>query len=162
MIREAGPDDHAAIAALLEATFEGPLEAALVTALRADRDMILELVAADGAVYGHVAFSRLAIEDSPARAAALAPLAVAAERRRTGTGAALVRAGIEILRRRGADLVLVLGDPAYYGRFGFTAAAAEKFATPYPGPAMQALALTQAGAAATGNVAYPKAFSALD
>jgi putative acetyltransferase len=124
--------------------------------------MVLELVAADGAVHGHVAFSRLAIADSPVRATALAPLAVEAERRRTGTGAALVRAGLEILRQRGEDLMLVLGDPAYYGRFGFSAAAAEKLVTPYPGPAMQALSLTPAGAAASGGVAYPKAFSALD
>jgi putative acetyltransferase len=162
MIREARPDDHAAIAALLEAAFEGPLEAALVVALRADRDMVLELVAAEGGVHGHVAFSRLAIDDSPVRATALAPLAVQAEHRRTGSGGALVRAGLEMLRQRGEDLVFVLGEPAYYGRFGFTAAAAENFVTPYPGTAMQALALTPAGAAAMGNVAYPKAFSALD
>lgn len=50
----------------------------------------------------------------------LAPLAVAGRYRGKGIGRALVERGLQALRERGADLVFVLGDPRYYGRYGFS------------------------------------------
>ncbi len=101
-------------------------------------------------------------DDEGRRIVALAPLAVAAAWRRRGVGAALVRASLEELRASGCDLVLVLGDPAYYGRFGFEPAADLALRTPYDGPHQQALALSECGRAARGlQVIYPDAFAGL-
>ena len=74
------------------------------------------------AVVGHVAFSAVSVAGA-AGGLGLAPLAVRSEVRRRGGGAARVRAGLETCRRAGAEFVVVLGEPDYYGRFGFTAAA---------------------------------------
>jgi putative acetyltransferase len=228
-IRAATPADAAAIRALLTDAFGGPAEAALVEALRAASDLVLERVAVAGEeVVGHVGYARLLVaaagkaaaavapppssssakaEDpafsagrcgkkmdpppsrkmtkenaatgSPSPAAAtpfagddtenaarivvLAPLAVTAPRRRRGIGADLVRASLEELRTSGCDLVLVLGDPAYYGRFGFVPAAEFCLRTPYDGPHQQALALSQRGRATRGlQVIYPHAFAGLE
>ena len=101
-----------------------------------------------GGIVGHIAFSRLTV-DGPGpdvRAVALAPLAVAPGRQRAGIGGALVRRGLDELRAQGEELALVLGDPGYYGRFGFSAEAAQGLAMPYDGPALQALWLASAPA----------------
>lgn len=160
MIRYARPGDHAAIAAVVEAAFGRADEAQLVDALRAAGDAMFELVAdEDGAVVGHILFSRL-YADRAELIAALAPVAVQPERQGSGLGSALVRAGLESAREFGACGVLVLGDPAYYGRFGFTAEAAAQVAAPYRGlPAFQALALEGPVFDAPMLVDYPAAFA---
>lgn len=161
MIREAAAGDAGAIEALLVEAFEGRGEADLVAALQGAGDLALELVAEiDGAPVGHAAFPRLA-SGAGLSLAALAPLSVAAAHRRAGLGEALVRAGLDRLAALGVDWCLALGDPAYYGRFGFSAEAATGFATPYDGPHQQALALRPDAGAAAGAVAYPPAFAGL-
>ena len=159
-IRPERPGDRDAIFAVNRAAFGQAAEAALVDRLRADGDLVLSLVAADGeALVGHVAFSRL---EAPAGcAAALAPVAVVPARRRQGIAAALIREGLTRLAGGGQDLVLVLGDPAYYGRFGFAAEAAAPLRTPYDGPFQQALALTERGRRMAGEVRYAAAFAEL-
>lgn len=160
-IREATADDHAAIDALLAGAFPSRQEADLVRALRANGDLALELVAeAFGDVVGHAAFPRL-VSDAELRAAALAPLAVAASARERGVGAALVQQGLAALADRGVEWCLVLGDPAYYGRFGFSAEAAAGFATPYDGPYQQTVGLVLQGPPPRGALTYPAAFTAL-
>lgn len=112
-----------------------------------------------------LAASPLAGDDTErsVRVVALAPLSVAADRRRKGIGSALVRTSLEVLRDRRCDLVLVLGDPAYYGRFGFVPAADFSLRTPYDGPYQQTLALSERGRAARGlRVTYPEAFAGVD
>jgi putative acetyltransferase len=130
-IRPAARRDGPAIAALLREAFGGRDEADLVAALAADGDVIASLVAdGSGTIAGHVLLSRM---EAPFPAAALAPLAVRSDRRRQGIGAALVGAALATARGRGIRGVFVLGDPAYYGRLGFSAEAARPFASPFAG-----------------------------
>lgn len=143
--RIATPADMAGIRALLEAAFDGPAEADLIDALRANGDMVIDLVSttddggAGGTIAGYVAFSRLV---SPPRGLALAPLAVATTHRRRGIAAALVGEGLARARAGGWSSVFVLGDPTYYDRFGFRVEAATSFASPYAGPYLMALAIS--------------------
>jgi putative acetyltransferase len=157
-VRDETPADLAAIRAVNDAAFGGAQEADLVDALRRDGDLLLSLVADDGGVIGHVAFSRVQVEGDPA--VALAPVAVRPERQRRGAGTALIEHGLQRLRQSGETLVFVLGEPAYYDRFGFAAAPAARFETPYPGPYFQSLALSPRAPSA-GRLRYARAFSAL-
>jgi len=99
-------------------------EAQIVTALRADGQLTLSLVAEDqGQVVGHIAFSPIGIEgQNPGQDLgwySLGPLAVIPERQRQGIGRALVTAGLERLQALGAAGVFLVGDQGYYGQFGF-------------------------------------------
>ena len=105
----------------------------LVIDLLQDEQNVISLVAVtDGEVTGNVIFTRCATEDGHAVVALLAPLAVAPESQRQGIGSALVREGLERLRECGVASVYVLGDPAYYGRLGFSVE--RHVTTPYPLP----------------------------
>ncbi|HSV04000.1 MAG TPA: N-acetyltransferase [Phenylobacterium sp.] len=161
MIRYAAAGDHAAISELVAQAFGRPDEARLVEGLRTDEDAMFELVAEEsGEFVGHIMFSRL-WADRDELYAALAPLAVRPEHQRKGLGAALVRAGLERAPQFGAFGVLVLGDPAYYGRFGFTAATAAQVHGPWRGqPAFMALALGEGAFDRPMSIAYPNAFGA--
>ncbi|AXF22273.1 N-acetyltransferase [Burkholderia pyrrocinia] len=101
----------------------GQFERRIVDALRVDGALSVSLVAErDGRIVGHVAFSPVAIGGEPAGGQqwyGLAPLAVRPECQRQSIGAGLVRTGLDALRRLGARGCVVLGDPAYYARFGF-------------------------------------------
>jgi len=160
MIRHARSADRPAIEAVLAAAFGRMDEAELVGRLRADEDAMFELVAEeDGAIVGHILYSRL-WADRPELFAALAPLAVRPERQASGLGSALVRASLDTAREFGCHGVLVLGDPAYYGRFGFSAETAREVIAPYRGlAAFQALDLEDGAFARAMSVAYPDAFS---
>lgn len=120
------PDDIRAVRAVHVAAFPTSAEADLVDALRASHHATVSLVArVDGAVVGHVLFSPVTIERDGhviARGVGLAPLAVLPAHQRHGIGAALSRAGLDACRRIGAPFAVVLGEPAYYERFGFTRA----------------------------------------
>ena len=162
-IRPEEPHDWPEIRALIEAAFGQGAEAGLVQRLREDGDLVLSLAADDGNLIGHIAFSRLALPEAPAvRACALAPLAVSPQRQGQGIGAALVREGLTRLSQDGMDLVLVLGEPDYYGGFGFATDLAKRLTTPYDGPSLQALALSGNGKAAHGPAAYARAFAELE
>jgi|RhiMethySRZTD1v2_1073278.scaffolds.fasta_scaffold1237232_2 putative acetyltransferase len=159
-IRPEEEADRRAVQAINEVAFGGPAEADLVERLRAAGELVLSLVAIDDKPVGHVAFSRLALPGLQARGSALAPLAVLPSHRRRGIGAALVKEALRRLAAAEEDFVLVLGDPAYYGRFGFSADAARSVSTPYDGPHLQALAFS-GGALPRGPVQYAKAFAEL-
>ena len=96
------------------------------------------------------------------KACVLAPLAVAPAFQKQGIAAALVRHSLKRLTEGGYDLVVVLGEPHYYGRFGFDPKLAEKLKTPYDGPYLQALALSDNGKGAHGPVSYARAFAELN
>ena len=153
--------DHAAIAAAVEAAFGQPDEARLVERLRAAGDVMFELVAVEsGDIVGHILFSRL-WADSQNLYAALAPLAVRPGLQGAGVGSALVRASLDSAREFGAHGVIVLGDPDYYSRFGFSTAAAAKVTSVHAGgPGFMALALETGAFDAPLRVIYPDAFSA--
>jgi putative acetyltransferase len=164
IIRPEKPADITAIDAVVAAAFERRAEAGLVQGLRDNGDLVLSLVADDeGAIVGHVAFSRLWIESDGARSPGicLAPLSVLPDRRRKGTARALVGAGHLRLKTLGEKIVFVLGDPAYYSRFGFSRGVAQAFDCVYQGDDLQALRLAS-DAPQTGSVVYPPAFDRVD
>ncbi|MEZ5649460.1 MAG: N-acetyltransferase [Burkholderiaceae bacterium] len=133
-IGEASPDDLAAIRTLYRDAFPGEDLLPLIEALSQEHAAVVSLVAVDGAaVTGHIALTRCAIADDPQALALLGPLAVAPASQARGIGTALIRAGIDHMRAGDVTRVLVLGDPNYYGRFGFTAE--DRIVPPYPLPA---------------------------
>ncbi|MEP9372007.1 N-acetyltransferase [Mesorhizobium sp. KR1-2] len=159
-VRQALPEDRKAIFGVEERAFGRKHEADLVERVVADGEQLLELVAEkDGRIVGHVLFSRLLVDPDgkPFAAVSLAPLAVDPDYQGQGVGSALVRRGHEILQERGEKLSIVVGDPAYYGRFGYARAGAEKFKSDYQGDAMQALYWGEAPS--SGQLAHPRAFA---
>ena len=156
--------DAVSVRTVLADAFGGRAEADLVDRLRTNGDLVLALVAEleDRCIVGHIGFPRLAVDapDGSARAVGLAPLAVAVDLWNRGIGSALVRRGLALLAERGEQLVFVVGDPAYYGRFGFDAAAATPFVSPYSGPHFMVLRLAQT-APWEGTVRYPSALADL-
>ncbi|MFJ3905291.1 GNAT family N-acetyltransferase [Streptomyces sp. NPDC090025] len=145
------------------AAFGGPDEAGLVDALRADPaawlpELSYVAEAPDGTVAAYALITRCHVDGVPA--AALAPVAVAPEHQRTGAGQAVTRAVLDAARLRGERLVLVLGHPEYYPRFGFERASAYGIRPGFdvPDEAMMALDLTGSGAVTSGMIAYPAAF----
>jgi putative acetyltransferase len=161
MIRDATPSDLPAIRAIVRHAFGQADEADLVERLRADGDVLAELVAGDDtALRGHILYSRLAIERGGAalQAAALAPVAVLPAFQRAGIGAALIEAGNARCAALGLDAIVVLGHADYYPKFGFSAAAAESLQAPFSGPHFMALELVPGALKAGGRVRYAKAF----
>jgi putative acetyltransferase len=152
-------DERAAVAEIIARAFGRADEALLVEALRNAGDLCLSLVARnDAGLIGHIAFQPVTVEGAPAvKAASLAPLSVLPGQQRQGIGSQLVRAGLEALRQNGTDIVFVLGDPGYYGRFGFSAGAAAAYATPWRTPHFQAVNLSPVPPRA-GKLIYPAAF----
>ena len=159
-IREERPGDEQAITALVDAAFrDAPhsdgTEAAIVERLRADGDLALSLVAAEGSLVGHVAFSPVTLSDGTARWYGLGPVAVSPRRQGEGIGTALVRQGLERLQAMEAGGCVVLGEPGYYGRFGFRHD--PRLAFPGPPPEyFQRLVLD--GEPPAGTVRYARAF----
>jgi putative acetyltransferase len=135
-IRAEVPEDRAAVWRVNKLAFGQAGEADLVDALRDVGAAAVSLVAVEGnQVIGHILFSPVAVEggDGPA-ALGLAPMAVLPERQRRGVGSLLVRQGLEACRRLGAGLVVVVGHPEYYPRFGFVPAKAHGLRCEYPVP----------------------------
>ena len=160
-IRSAQQRDREAIRLVEEHAFGQAAEAGLVDALVSSGDAVVELVAEeDGQVVGHILFSRLYVVGVRTRfpAVALAPLAVEPSFHGTGIGGALVREAHLRLRAAGEKLSFVLGDPAYYGRFGYSHQRARRFESTIQSDALQALAWQEAPE--TGRLEYPAAFGA--
>ena len=156
---EAGSDGDA-VRELLTQSFPTAAEADLVERLRADGDLVLAVVAENGGqIVGYAAFSMMR---APFVAVGMAPVAVSVDVRRQGIGTAMILTGLGELRAIGVEAAFVLGDPAYYTRFGFDAAAAAGFQSPYAGPHFMVATLTgRALPATTGRVDYAPPFSAL-
>ena len=165
MIRDATASDAAAIRAVHLAAFPGPDEADLVERLERDGDVVLSLVAVEeGRVVGHVLISRMQVEGDGRhyRAVGLAPVAVLPERQKQGIGSALIRDALDRLRAQGEEILFLVGEPAYYRRFGFDTATAAPFASPYAGPYFMALALGGTRPPVAGRADYPPAFAGLE
>jgi len=133
-------------------------EGFIVRELRAAGALAVSLVALeDGHMVGHVALSPVTIEDGSAGWYGLGPVAVLPGHQGRGIGSELIGHALRLLRERGAAGCVVLGEPAYYGRFGFRhdpALVLEGVPPEY----FQALPL--GSAAARGAVAYHPAFAA--
>jgi putative acetyltransferase len=160
MIRDAEPRDYAAIRAVLRHAFPGEDEANLVEQLRADGDVLFELVSAtDIAIQGHILYSPLTIERAgETLAAALAPVSVLPAFQKQGLGGELIRAGNARCADLGLAAVIVLGHADYYPKFGFSAALAESLEAPFSGPHFMALELKRGALKDGGRVRYAKAF----
>lgn len=162
-VRPAEPGDEEAIRAVHIAAFPTSLEADLVEALVRDGEAIVSLVAETGGrIGGHVLLSRMRVEGDGRvwRALGLAPIGVLPGYQGSGIGGALIEAALAIARASGEELVFLLGEPDYYGRFGFSAETAAPFASPYAGPYFMALRLRDAlPLPRSGIAAYAPAFS---
>lgn len=163
IIRAETASDSTVIRSVTEAAFLGAehssgTEGAIVDALRDAGALTLSLVAEqDGAMVGHVAFSPVRIGGRDLGWFGLGPVSVLPSLQRGGIGKTLIEAGLEQLRQRGASGCVVLGDPAYYGRFGFTADH-ELHYPDVPPEYFQSMPWT--GASAEGEVSYHPAFGA--
>ena len=160
IIRSETSGDVAAIRIVEEVAFGRADEARLIDDLRDAGDSVFSLVAVDGdTVVGHVLFSRM---KAPFPALALAPVAVQPEYRRTGIGSRLIREGIARSEAEGWAGIFVLGDPAFYRRFGFDVGTASGFASPYAGPHLMALPVGRSDLPTlTGSIQYAPAFAKL-
>lgn len=164
LIRYERPEDRQSIFSIHAAAFPTDGEARLVDALRERGELWLSLVAeVGGEVVGHVAFSPVEV-NGEGGGVGLAPVAVLLKYRRQGIAERLIRAGIEECKRRGMGFVVVLGEPRYYGRFGFVAAKRWGLHDTYGGgDAFQAMELRDGGILlGGGEVHYASAFSVLD
>lgn len=136
-------------------------EAELVEALRASGELLLSLVALrEGEVIGHVAFSRLIIDtaDGEVGGVVLAPIGVLPALQDSGVGSMLIREGIARLAADDEQVILVVGNPAYYSRFGFSTAVGKRYPGRQSGPNFMALVLGDPATAPIGPVRYPEAF----
>lgn len=132
-IRTSLPAEAAGIEDLYAAAFPEENLVPLVRDLLESGTDVLSLICAQGdRIGGHIALTDCAIDGAGWKAALLGPLAVSPDRHRQGIGTRLIQAGFERLRETGTAMVFVLGEPAYYGRFGF--AADRSIAPPYPIP----------------------------
>lgn len=162
LVRREDAADVAAIHELNVAAFDGrDEEADLVDALREDGDLVLSLVAVDRTrVVGHIGFSRVTIETElgPEGGIALAPIGVHPQRQGVGIGRRLVESGLDELRRLGESVVVVVGNPTYYSRFGFSTERGEDYPCVYSGSSYMALHLGEGERFAMGAVHFPDAF----
>lgn len=117
--------DHSHIRRLIDAAFavvehSSGQEATIVEKLRSHDQLTISLVAEDdGIIVGHVAFSPVDISDGSTDWYGVGPVAVLPAYQGRGIGRMLIERGLEDLRVIGGQGCVVLGDPAYYRRFGF-------------------------------------------
>lgn len=142
-VRDESEADWPTVRQINELAFERPNEASLVDALRAAAHPHVSLVAVEnGEVVGHIFFSPVSIEPedavstiaTTAMAMGLAPMAVLPRDQNRGIGSQLVREGLEACRRLGCEIVVVLGHPDYYPRFGFVPASRKGLRSEYDVP----------------------------
>jgi putative acetyltransferase len=137
VVRAEVPGDIPTIRRINESAFERPNEGDLVDALRRAAGTYLSLVAEqNGKVVGHILFTEVRVESDAGswNAVGLAPMAVVPEYQRQAIGSLLVRSGLDACARQGHTLVVVLGHPTYYPRFGFVPAAPKGLRCEYTVP----------------------------
>ncbi|TAA61638.1 N-acetyltransferase [Shinella sp. JR1-6] len=126
-LRPERPEDVDAIRMLTETAFKTAphadgTEHIIIDRLRAAGALTLSLVMeADGAIVGHVAFSPVTVSDGSTDWYGLGPISVDPARQGEGIGGRLIGEGLQRLKALGAAGCVLLGDPAYYSRFGFVA-----------------------------------------
>lgn len=132
IIRLEKTDDHKAIREVNLKAFPSDVEATLIERLRTSMNFISMVAVVDGNVVGHIAFSPLTIENENESfpALILAPIAVLPEYQKQGIGSKLVERGIVECRNQGHSLIILVGHPEYYPRFGFKSA--EQYGIQHP------------------------------
>lgn len=158
-IRECESGDLEWLESLYPAAFPEEDLLPLVRGMMNSREAMLPLVAeVDGVAAGHAVFTLGCIEETERKIALLGPVAVDPKHQRSGIGSAIILEGLDRLKRNGIEQVFVLGDPAYYGRFGFLPGA--KVKPPHEIPpvwsdAWQYLALANTDVADEGRLSLP-------
>lgn len=164
-IRPENPTDVVAVHEINRLAFGQEAEASLVDELRDGGYARVSLVAEiDGQIVGHILFSDLSIvaPDRAIPALALAPMAVIPACQRQGIGSQLVRVGLTACQAQGHQIVIVLGHPHFYPRFGFSSELAKPLASPFSGDAWMALELSPGALTGiTGTVQYAPPFMSL-
>lgn len=164
-IRPERQEDRADVARLLRNAFEGPLEARLVDRLRRQDEIVVALAARlEDQLVGHVAFSHAVLEHRTGAVPIvwLAPLAVAEPHWRRGIGSRLTESGLAACRARGYRHAIVLGDPAYYWRFGFRHGAALGLQSRWQCDALMLARLDESAGLVFGTLGEPSAFAILN
>ena len=132
------------------------IESAIVVALRDAKALSLSLVAESrNEVIGHIALSPVTIGGAAIRWFALGPLSVRPDRQGIGVGGALIRQGLDHLRALGAAGCVLLGDPAYYRRFGFENDSALHYKD---APSKYFMMISFGGSVPVGRVEYHHSF----
>jgi putative acetyltransferase len=137
LIRAETAEDCASIRRVNELAFGRRNEVDLVDALRENAHPFVSLVATlDGEVVGHIFFSPVSVESEAGAftAMGLAPMSVLPEHQNQGIGSQLVREGVNECHRLGCEIVVVLGHPSYYPRFGFVPASLKGLRSEYDVP----------------------------
>ncbi|MEX0790145.1 MAG: N-acetyltransferase [Actinomycetota bacterium] len=157
--------DHPEVRRLVTAAFGRRAEAELVDKLRDTDGFIpqLSLVAdQSGVVVGHIMFTHITLEcDPPVKVLALAPVSVYPAFQNKGIGGALIKRGLTLADERGESLVVVLGHPEYYPRFGFVTASTMGIKPPWPvdpDEAFMAKPLSAYREDMKGTITYPPEF----
>lgn len=154
--------DVAGIAEVNQLAFARPNEAYLVEQIRQSDRFIpsLSLVAeVDGKVVGHILFSYVdLVGEQQLRVLALAPMAVHPTVQRQGIGSQLVEAGLAIADTMQEPLIIVLGHPAFYTRFGFKPSIQYGIKPPFPVPEEAFMSKPLKQTIYRGIVTYPPAF----
>lgn len=162
-IRPSGAEDIAALEHLVHAAFPGEDLLPLLRSLLGAMPCVLSLVAASaGDPIGHAVFTRGTVAGEARRVALLGPLAVAQARRGQGIARALVEHGARLLAGEGVARLVVLGDPAFYGRLGFVPerGVVPPFSLPPAwAEAWQGMALGPGGMAPRGTLVLPEAWN---
>ncbi|MBT3213036.1 MAG: N-acetyltransferase [Deltaproteobacteria bacterium] len=166
MIRAEKEKDCDAVYNVNERAFETSAEAKLVDILRAQADPVISLVCEENLeIVGHIMFSPVILSGHPElKLMGLAPMAVAPEHQCKGFGSALVMAGLEQCRQLSYAVVVVLGHPLFYPRFGFSPASGFGIKSEYKvaDEVFMAIELqSEILSAKTGTIKYHAAFSSV-
>ena len=161
-LRDEIPGDETAIHKLTKTAF-APIEMSdgsepqIIDRLRKNGDLVLSLVVLDNdQIVGHIAFSPVTVSESSGVWFGLGPVSVHPEQQRAGAGRQLVETGLLRLRSLDAAGCVVLGDPAYYERFGFSSSGNLSFGKV---PMEYVLALAFSPEQAKGEIKYASAFN---
>lgn len=164
LIRPATDRDRLATIDTVRRAFGRDEEADLVERLLEGSGAASLIAEVGGAVAGHAMLCWLdaEIDGRPVPAMALAPVSVRPSHQGRGIGASLVEAAVATAQDLGAEAVIVVGDPRYYGRFGFSAARAAVLSSPYAGAGFLGLELVPGALSGNqGRASYPAPFDAL-
>lgn len=170
MIQAEQSEDIQAIHSVNRLAFGQADEALLVRRIRESSEFIpeLSLVAVKNSrLVGHILFSRIHIQTPRGNVAALslAPMAVLPEFQNQGIGSDLVREGLKKSRELGHKIVVVIGHPWFYPRFGFVPARKKGLDLDFPVPDEAFMVCERTPRALDGNagkVVYPPAFDKRD
>lgn len=169
LIRPHEPGDYETVRRIYAEAFRKPespesvpWESDLFGELLAAGDVVHELsftAVKDDVAVGHVTASKATVATHPV--VAVGPIGVLPEHQGRGIGTALMHAHLDAADTAGVPLIVLLGSPRYYGRFGFRRAEEMGVISPEPtwGDAFQARPLTAYTPAVRGLFAYAPAFS---